>query len=289
MTNEELLAGFLDRSLSEDDLLELEARASASPELARELRELVAMESRIKKAAPAVLFPTSFLAAVENSIAASIAAAAVTAGVAGAATATGFSSWLPLAGAAALGIAGVGTAVYFIASSPAAPNATPTPTPAVAPAPLATPQPPAYNAPPAAEHVPQHRQPAPNVIAPTQPAPSLANDQANIHRHNPPSALERARQRFESSNGIERVQAGLALARIDSDNADAILLQIQAVADESALRQYQAEIRARRAANAHPSNAAALYREAIRLGTNVVPTATLEDWKRRLDALGANE
>jgi len=285
MTNEELLAGFLDRSLSEDDLLELEARAKAQPELARELRELVAMESRIKKAAPAVLFPTSFLAAVENSIAASIAAAALTAGVAGAATATGISSWLPIVSIAALGVAGVGTAAYFIASSPAQPEAAPRLTPVVAPAPTAVPQPPQVIDHPAEVRPASPRQPALRSADVPQPSSVTPNDQANLQGKNPPSAIDRARERFEQSSGLDRVQAGLALARIDTKNAEAILTTVQHVADEHSLRQYQAEVRIRRAAIAKPSNAAVLYRDAIRYGTNVVPQATLDEWKRQLDAL----
>lgn len=284
MTNEELLAGFLDRSLTEDDLLELEARASASPELARELRELVAMESRIKQAAPAVLFPTAFLATVENSIAASLAAAAVTAGVAGAAS--GLSSWLPLASAAVLGVAGVGTAIYFIAATPSKTVAPSPSTPVVAPAPSVAPQPPQPTTNPIEEPPASRRETAVRTAdAPARPT-SITNDQANLQRQNPPTALERARIRFEQSEGLSRVQAGLALASIDKEQADAILLSVQMVADENSLRQYQAEVRARRAALASPTNAATLYRDAIRYGTNVVPPSVIDEWRRRLDAIG---
>lgn len=75
MTNEELMAGFLDRSLSEDELLELERRQEASPELARELRELVTVEGLLLTAAPLAMAPTDFLHSVENTVAAKVAAA----------------------------------------------------------------------------------------------------------------------------------------------------------------------------------------------------------------------
>ena len=74
MTNEELMAGFLDRSLSEDELLELERRQEASPELARELRELVTVEGLLLTAAPIAMAPTDFLHSVENTVAAKVAA-----------------------------------------------------------------------------------------------------------------------------------------------------------------------------------------------------------------------
>jgi hypothetical protein len=74
MTNEELMAGFLDRSLSEDELLELERRQAASPELARELRELVTVEGLLLTAAPIAMAPTDFLHSVENTVAAKVAA-----------------------------------------------------------------------------------------------------------------------------------------------------------------------------------------------------------------------
>ena len=44
MTNEELLAGFLDRSLSEDQLVDLETRRAADPTFDRDVREMVAVE-----------------------------------------------------------------------------------------------------------------------------------------------------------------------------------------------------------------------------------------------------
>jgi hypothetical protein len=74
MTNEELMAGFLDRSLSEDELLELERRQEASPELARELRELVTVEGLLLTAAPIAMAPIDFLHNVENTVAAKVAA-----------------------------------------------------------------------------------------------------------------------------------------------------------------------------------------------------------------------
>jgi tetratricopeptide (TPR) repeat protein len=101
MTNDELLSGFLDRSLSEDQLLELESRRAADPAFNHEVRSLLAVENALKVAAPLVAIPTDFLATVEDMVAAKVAAGAAPA-------ATGMSATLKVAAAA---VAALGSAV----------------------------------------------------------------------------------------------------------------------------------------------------------------------------------
>ena len=100
MTNEELLAGFLDRSLSEDQLVELEARRAADPTFDQDVREMVAVEDVLLTAAPVTVVPTDFLARVEDTMAAKVAA--------GSSVSTGVSAALKTAGVA---IATVGAAI----------------------------------------------------------------------------------------------------------------------------------------------------------------------------------
>jgi len=101
MTNEELLAGFLDRSLSEDQLVELESLRAVDPAFDQDVRELVAVEDVLLAAAPVTVIPTDFLAHVEDTIAATVATDA-------SATTAGVSSAMKTFGVA---IAAVGTAV----------------------------------------------------------------------------------------------------------------------------------------------------------------------------------
>ena len=76
MTNDELLAGFLDRSLSEDELLELETRRAADPVFNNDVRQMLTVEGVLKTSAPAVVIPTDFLARVEDTVAAKVSSAA---------------------------------------------------------------------------------------------------------------------------------------------------------------------------------------------------------------------
>lgn len=109
MTNHELLSGFLERSLSEDQLLEFEARQSESPEFATEVREMLKVESLLTESAPEVVFPTAFLSSVEASV-----AAKVVAGVAVTGLLAGISHtlWTWIAGSTAAVVIG-GGAVYL--------------------------------------------------------------------------------------------------------------------------------------------------------------------------------
>jgi len=81
MTNQELLSGFLDRSLNEDELLEFEARQNTSPEFASEVREMLTVEDLLTQSAPRLNYPVGFLSAVESSIALKVAAGVAATGV----------------------------------------------------------------------------------------------------------------------------------------------------------------------------------------------------------------
>lgn len=87
MTNEELMSGFLDRSLSEDQLVELEARKADDPAFANELREMIVVENALRTSTPTTVIPTDFLAHVENTVAAKVAAGSSTGILAGISTA----------------------------------------------------------------------------------------------------------------------------------------------------------------------------------------------------------
>lgn len=83
MTNHELLAGFLDRSLSEDQLLEFEARQVADPTFAQEVKEMLTVERLLQQDPPRVDYPVGFLTTIESNIAAKIAVGAASGGLLG--------------------------------------------------------------------------------------------------------------------------------------------------------------------------------------------------------------
>lgn len=112
MTNEELIAGFLDRSLSEDQLVHLESLQSSDPAFATELRQMVAIEDALLSSAPVVVAPTDFLARVEDTVAANITSSASTSTLASISTA-----W-KVVGAAAITV-GTAVGIYYGALAPA--------------------------------------------------------------------------------------------------------------------------------------------------------------------------
>jgi len=112
MTNQELLAGFLDRSLSEDQLLEFEQRQLESPEFAQEVREMLTVENLLTDSAPKVRLPLEFLAKVESSVAAQVIAGAATGGILGTLAKFG---WGWIAGGTTAVVVG-GTALYVAAT-----------------------------------------------------------------------------------------------------------------------------------------------------------------------------
>ena len=131
MTNEELLAGFLDRSLSEDQLVELEARRAADPTFDQDVREMVAVEDVLLTAAPVTVVPTDFLARVEDTMAAKVAA--------GSSVSTGVSAALKTAGVA---IATVGAAIGIYVATQRTEHATTQPSQPIRNAPAVTSAPP---------------------------------------------------------------------------------------------------------------------------------------------------
>jgi hypothetical protein len=122
MTNQELLSGFLDRSLSEDQLLEFEKRQLESPEFAQEVREMLTVEDLLTDSSPRVRYPIEFLASVESSVAAKVVAGAAAAGILGTLTK---SVWAWIASGAAVAV--TGGAIYYAAQQ--APESAPTPAP----------------------------------------------------------------------------------------------------------------------------------------------------------------
>jgi hypothetical protein len=112
MTNQELLAGFLDRSLSEDQLLAFEQRQLESPEFAQEVREMLTVENLLTDSAPKVRLPLEFLARVESSVAAQIIAGAATGGILGTLAKFG---WGWIVGGTTAAVVG-GTALYVAAT-----------------------------------------------------------------------------------------------------------------------------------------------------------------------------
>jgi hypothetical protein len=112
MTNQELLAGFLDRSLSEDQLLAFEQRQLESPEFAQEVREMLTVENLLTDSAPKVRLPLEFLAMVESSVAAQIIAGAATGGILGTLAKFG---WGWIVGGTTAAVVG-GTALYVAAT-----------------------------------------------------------------------------------------------------------------------------------------------------------------------------
>ena len=135
MTNQELLASFLDRSLSEEDLLEFEELKNASPEFASEVREMLAVEELLTVSAPRVQYPIAFLATVESSVAAKVAAGATAAGLF---TWLAHSVWTWVAGGTAAVVIG-GGAIYLASNKDAAPLAPTKATIKAAPSTSATP------------------------------------------------------------------------------------------------------------------------------------------------------
>lgn len=121
MTNQELLSGFLDRSLSEDELLEFEKRQLESPEFAQEVREMITVEGLLTESTPRVRYPVEFLARVESSVAAKVVAGAAAAGILGTIS-KGIWAWI----ASGAAVAVTGGAIYY-ATQHQEPAAEPTP------------------------------------------------------------------------------------------------------------------------------------------------------------------
>lgn len=155
MTNQELLAGFLDRSLNEDQLLEFEQRQLDSPEFAQEVREMLTVEHLLTDSAPRVSFPIEFLSKVESSVAAQIIAGAATGGILGTLAKFG---WGWIVGGTTAAVVG-GTALYVAATR--SDDVQPAPRPAKVISVPKTTTPPVIEQAPVAEPTPA---PAPVVV-----------------------------------------------------------------------------------------------------------------------------
>lgn len=113
MTNDELLAGFLDRSLNEDQLLEFEARKQADPSFAHEVNEMLTVEGLLKTSAPRGLAPAGFLVGVESAVAYKIFSSSPAASVVGGWFSSAW-TWV-----AAVGVTLIGAATFFVVNRPA--------------------------------------------------------------------------------------------------------------------------------------------------------------------------
>lgn len=112
MTNDELLAGFLDRSLNEDQLLEFEARKQADPSFAHEVNEMLTVEGLLKTSAPRGLAPAGFLVGVESAVAYKIFSSSPAASVVGGWFSSAW-TWV-----AAVGVTLIGAATFFVVNRP---------------------------------------------------------------------------------------------------------------------------------------------------------------------------
>jgi tetratricopeptide (TPR) repeat protein len=112
MTNDELLAGFLERSLNEDQLLELEARKQADPAFANEVNEMLTVEDLLKTSAPRGLAPAGFLVGVESAVAYKIFTSTPASSVVGGWFSSAW-TWI-----AAVGVTLIGAATLFVVNRP---------------------------------------------------------------------------------------------------------------------------------------------------------------------------
>lgn len=112
MTNDELLAGFLDRSLNEDQLLEFEARKQADPGFAQEVNEMLTVEGLLKTSAPRGLAPAGFLVGVEGAVAYKLFSSSPAASAVGGWFSSAW-TWV-----AAVGVTLIGAATFFVVNRP---------------------------------------------------------------------------------------------------------------------------------------------------------------------------
>lgn len=115
MTNDQLLAGFLDRSLTEEELLQFESLRNAQPEFAQSVDKMVAVEGLLAKGAPKVAIPVDFLNTVEQAVSAKIVSgvAATSAGMLGGLSGSTM-AWIAGVGATLVGA----TAIYLTSQNP---------------------------------------------------------------------------------------------------------------------------------------------------------------------------
>jgi len=76
MTKDELLAGFLDRSLNEDQMLDFQALRSSDPVFSGQVQQMLKLENVLATSTPVVVPPADFLVSVESTVAAKVASGA---------------------------------------------------------------------------------------------------------------------------------------------------------------------------------------------------------------------
>jgi len=207
MTNEELLSGFLDRSLSEDELLEFEARQAANPSYATEVREMLALEDLLSTSAPRGMAPADFLHTVENVVAAKVAAAPVSSGLF-----TGLSSIWTWIGGAAVTLVAVGTTLWYTSTNTASGDSQSVAEPVVAKTPT-----PAQVSPPAASTA----EPSSDANSVSASQSSAERSAAEASRQTPTAALDRPAPVVTSQPTVASASAD-GTAKVDNPNEDAV-------------------------------------------------------------------
>lgn len=299
MTNDELLAGFLDRSLSEDQLLEFEARREANPDFAQQAEAMIRVEKVIPMAAPVFAVPTDFLQAVEADVATKVSAGASGGFFSGAAG----SAWSWIAGAGAVAITAGG--VYLATQGTST-----------------TPEPVAVVAPTQERIVPAEKQTLPVVSAPVHEAPIIQAAPArrtSIERSpssapvtrpsttlTPPKAVDVQTESHDGAlasllddldasrsteNPVRSAQMGLAVGRTYRERGDARRAEQYlglALADARAARtvQYEIEILGEMALNAMDAGRTYDAQEYLLKAVSVGEQAGLDvsKWKGLLDS-----
>ena len=300
MTNEELLAGFLDRSLSEDQLLEFESRREADVEFGRQAQSMIRVERVLPMAAPVIFAPTDFLQAVEADVATKVASGAASSAIGSVATSTW--GWIAGAGVAALTAGGV-----YVATQSTEPVEA-----AAVPIPVAVEQQisaPAEVTPPVVKAPARESAPVQRVVStraqPVVQEQSIKSDVASTQRLAPPRvvdmsaestdpALESLVSDLESSrsngNLVRSAQLGLALGRTYRERGNLVKAEQflgQALIDARSERtiEYEVNILGEMALNAVQSGRKNDAREYLYKAVSIGEKAGIDvsDWKRMIN------
>lgn len=121
MTNDELLSGFLDRTLNEDQILEFQARREAQPEFDQQVQAMLRVEQALPIASPSISTPVALFETVEataiHHIAQHVGSQVVVGGSAGALSSAlsriATSAWTY---ATIMGISAVGAGIAYISN-----------------------------------------------------------------------------------------------------------------------------------------------------------------------------
>ncbi len=251
MTNDELLAGFLDRSLSEDQLLEFESRRASDPAFDAEVTDMLTVEGLLSESAPTAVAPVGFFSTVEAGVVAKIAAGTV----GGVGLGYVFSNvWTWVIGTSALI---VGTAAVYLATT------TSDPAPVKVEAHTAQPSTPSEQASPQPATIEEPAQAAPetsissnSVSTSTRPeTPSrelpAPTDNRQLATSNPPAALQQLIQELESCTahnlGVRCAQLAINIGvqfRQQGDHAQATQYLERGLQSARAARTVQQQVQA---------------------------------------------